>query len=135
MQKTTTFLMFTGANAGKAKEAITLYTSLFKNSEITSVEYFKEGEPGGKVGFVKHGLFTLAGNEYHALDSAMDHGFTFTPAVSIFVNCDSNEEITTLYNTLLEGGQALMPLNNYGFSKQFGWIADRYGLSWQLTLA
>ncbi|WP_414655483.1 VOC family protein, partial [Flavobacterium sp.] len=57
-----------------------------------------------------------------------------TPAVSIYVNCDSEEEINILYNKLLEGGNALMPIDNYGFSTKFGWVADKYGLSWQVNL-
>ena len=134
MQKTTTFLMFVCDQSGKAEEAIQLYTSLFNNSEITSIEYFKAGEPGGKEGMVKQALFTLAGQAYRAMDS-MGHAFSFTPAVSIFVDCDSEEEITTLFQKLSEGGDVMMPLGEYGFSKKFAWLADKYGLSWQLNLA
>jgi predicted 3-demethylubiquinone-9 3-methyltransferase (glyoxalase superfamily) len=61
--------------------------------------------------------------------------FTFTSAMSIFVQCDSEEEIDTLYTRFTEGGSAQMPLDNYGFSKKFAWVADRYRVSWQLNLA
>lgn len=134
MQKTTTFLMFVGDQCGKAEEAINFYTSLFKDSEVKNIEYFKAGEPGGKEGYVKLATFTLAGQEYIANDGPGDHKFSFTPAVSIFVQCESEEEINTLFQKLSEGGSALMPLGDYGFSKKFGWLADKYGLSWQLTL-
>lgn len=69
-----------------------------------------------------------------AIDSSGEHKFSFTPAISIFVNCETEEEIDTLYKKLSEGGGAMMPLGDYGFSKKFGWIADRYGVSWQLYL-
>ena len=133
MQKTTTFLMFVGENFGKAEEAIKFYTSLFLNSEIKKIDYFKAGEQGGKEGAVKHAIFTIDNQGYMAIDS-MGHDFTFTPAVSIYVNCDSEEEVNKLYNKLLEGGRALMPIDNYGFSTKFGWVADKYGLSWQVNL-
>jgi predicted 3-demethylubiquinone-9 3-methyltransferase (glyoxalase superfamily) len=70
-----------------------------------------------------------------AMDSAHAHKFTFTPAISIFVECETEAELDTLYKVLSEGGEALMPLNNYGFSKKFGWVNDRYGVSWQLNWA
>ena len=126
--------MFVGEQCGKAEEAIQFYTSLFKDSGIKHIEYFKAGEPGGKEGAVKRALFTLAGQEYMATDSPMEHRFSFTPSVSIFVDCDSEEEIDSLFEKLSARGSELMPLGFYGFSKKFGWLADRYGLSWQLNL-
>jgi predicted 3-demethylubiquinone-9 3-methyltransferase (glyoxalase superfamily) len=132
MQKTTTFLMFSGESFGKAEEAIAFYTSLFSDSEIKQLHYFKKGEPGGKEGAVKHATFTLNGQEYMAIDS-LGHAFTFTPSTSIYVNCDSEEEILTLYSKLLDGGKAMMPIGHYGFSEKFAWVADRYGFSWQLN--
>jgi predicted 3-demethylubiquinone-9 3-methyltransferase (glyoxalase superfamily) len=134
MQKTTTFLMFVGPQCGKAEEAMNLYISLFKDSTIKNVEYWKAGEFGGKEGMVKNAIFTLNGLEYMVSDSPMEHKFTFTPAISIFVNCESNEELETLYKKLSENGNVLMELNNYGFSQKFGWVADKYGVSWQLNL-
>ena len=135
MQKTTTFLMFAGKQCGKAKEAIQFYTSLFKNSVIKNIEYFKAGEPGGNEGDVKHAIFTLSELEYMVSDSSMGHTFSFTPAISIFVNCETEEEINELFQKLSEGGATMMPLGDYGFSKKFGWLADKYGVSWQLNFA
>jgi predicted 3-demethylubiquinone-9 3-methyltransferase (glyoxalase superfamily) len=133
MQKTTTFLMFVGEQCGKAEEAINFYISLFKDSAIQSIEHYKANEPGGKEGTVKLASFTLAGQTYMAIDSAGGHKFSFTPAISIYVNCESEEETENLYNSFTDGGSVLMPLGDYGFSKKFGWVADRYGVSWQLN--
>jgi predicted 3-demethylubiquinone-9 3-methyltransferase (glyoxalase superfamily) len=135
MQKTITFLMFAGEQFGKAEEAINLYVSLFKNSGIKSIEYFKPGDFGGKEGAVKHAIFTLEGLEYMAIDSGLEHKFSFTPSVSIYVNCDNEEEMDSLFQKLSEGGNVMMPPGNYGFSKKFSWLADKFGVSWQLNLA
>jgi len=130
MQKTTTFLMFQNNNA---EEAINFYISLFENSEITSIaKYGTEGP--GREGSVVRADFTLAGQNYIATDSPIKHEFDFTPAVSIFVNCGSAEEIERLWKDLSNDGRELMPLDNYGFSQKFGWTDDRFGVSWQLNL-
>jgi predicted 3-demethylubiquinone-9 3-methyltransferase (glyoxalase superfamily) len=68
------------------------------------------------------------------IDSYIKHQFTFTPSFSIFITCNTEEELENLYEKLGEGGQELMPLNDYGFSKKFGWVNDRFGVSWQLNL-
>jgi predicted 3-demethylubiquinone-9 3-methyltransferase (glyoxalase superfamily) len=127
--------MFVGEQCGKAEEAIKFYISLFENSEIKHIEYWNEGEPGGKQGLVKHATFTLDGLEYMASENTLEHKFTFTPAISIYVNCKDEDELTALFQKLSEGGGIMMPLGNYGFSKQFGWVSDKYGVSWQLNLA
>lgn len=126
--------MFTGEQYGKAEEAINFYISLFKDSGIQNIEYYKAGEPGGKEGTVKLATFTLAGQAYMAIDSEAPHKFSFTPAVSIYVNCESEEEIENLFKSFTEGGSILMPLGVYGFSKKFAWVSDRFGLSWQVNL-
>lgn len=65
----------------------------------------------------------------------MAHAFNFTPSMSLFVDCENEEEISHLYNALSAGGAVLMPLGNYGFSPRFGWVNDRFGVSWQLNQA
>ena len=135
MQKAKTFLMFVGEHSGKTEEAITLYTSLIPNSEIRKIVRWGEGEPGGVAGQVKTALFTLGGIEYLASENTGKHPFTFTPAISLFVDCEDQDEITRLHKELSKDGKEFMPLNNYGFSKQFAWVEDRYGISWQLNLA
>ena len=134
MQKTTTFLMFVGEQCGKAEEAMRLYTSLFKNSEIKNIERWGKDEPGGKKGLIKKATFAIDGQEYIVSENTMNHAFTFTPAISIFVVCDTEDEITTLFQKLSDKGEVMMPLGNYGFGKKFGWTADKYGVSWQLNL-
>jgi predicted 3-demethylubiquinone-9 3-methyltransferase (glyoxalase superfamily) len=66
-------------------------------------------------------------------DSYMNHDFTFTPSFSLFVQCGSDEEIQRLTSELLKAGSTLMLLDDYGFSRQFAWVNDRYGVSWQLN--
>jgi predicted 3-demethylubiquinone-9 3-methyltransferase (glyoxalase superfamily) len=128
-RKVMTHLMFEGA----AEEAMTLYTSLFGDSEITQIERYGPGEQG-KEGTVKLAAFTLAGREHICIDSPVEHGFTFTPSMSIFVECESEAELDTAFDRLSDGGKVLMPVGNYCFSSRFGWLTDRFGVSWQLNL-
>lgn len=124
-----TFLMFTG----KAEEAMNLYVSLFKGARVTRIQRYGPGE-GGAEGSVMQAAFTLHGQNFLCIDSSAVHAFTFTPATSIFVDVESEAELDTLFAKLSEGGQVLMPLGAYPFSQKFGWLADRYGVSWQLNL-
>lgn len=128
-QKITTFLMF----SGNAEEAMNFYTSIFDQSEIISITRYGANE-AGKEGTVLNAIFTLNGQEFMCIDSSVKHEFTFTPAISLYVTCDTEDEIDRLFEKLSEDGQVLMPLSAYPFSKKFGWVADKYGVSWQLTL-
>jgi predicted 3-demethylubiquinone-9 3-methyltransferase (glyoxalase superfamily) len=129
MQKVTTFLMFTG----QAEAAMNLYTSLFKQSEILKLTRYGANEAGAE-GTVQHATFTLNGQEFMCIDSSAQHEFTFTPSMSLYVRCTTEEEIDRVFATLAQGGQILMPLDRYPFSQKFGWLADRFGVSWQLSL-
>ena len=130
-QKITTFLMFQN---GRAEEAIRFYTGLFDDAGIVSMTKYGPEGPGTE-GSVQHAVFTLAGQQYMAIDSPIQHGFDFTPSISLWVDCESEEDIDRLYSALLDGGTALMPIGEYGFSQRFGWVNDRFGVSWQLNLA
>src|SRR5690242_13766998 len=130
MQKITPFFMF----EGKAEEAMHFYMSLFGNSSVINISYYGAGEPG-REGTVKHALFTLNGQHFMCIDSSIKHAFSFTPSVSMFVDCDTEEEIQKLFHHLSENGQVYMALDAYPFSRMFGWVADIYGVSWQLNLA
>ena len=125
----TPFLMF----AGQAEEAMRFYVSLFPNSEITSITRYGENQ-AGPAGTVYHATFSLGGRPYMCIDSPVQHAFTFTPAISIYVTCDTEAEIDSFFAKLVDGGQVLMPLAEYPFSRRFGWLNDRFGVSWQLTL-
>jgi predicted 3-demethylubiquinone-9 3-methyltransferase (glyoxalase superfamily) len=120
-----TFLMFTG----EAETAVNSYVSLFPNSRVLEVKRNGEGTSSATTLY----RFLLNGVEYRALDSPPVHAFTFTPSMSLFVECESEAEIDRLYAAL--NGKALMPLGSYGFSRKFGWTNDRFGVSWQLNLA
>lgn len=128
-EKVTTFLMF----EGKAEEAMNFYISLLPNSKVVNVERYGPDGPG-PAGSVKHATFTLGGREFMCIDSYVQHEFTFTPAISLFVTCESEAEVDELFAKLSDGGQVFMPLDKYPFSRKFGWTADRYGVSWQLSL-
>lgn len=134
MKSITTSLMFVGKHAGKTEEAINFYTSLFPNSKIISIQRYEAGEHEPE-GSAKVARFSINGTEFMALDSHLDHKFTFTPAMSLHVEFESANEIEKAFRTLVEGGSELMPLGNYGFSQKFGWVNDRYGVSWQLNLS
>lgn len=130
MEKVSSFLMF---QDGNAEEAMNFYTSLIEDSEITSIARYGANESGDE-GTVMQATFTLKGQEFMCIDSNVKHQFSFTPSFSIFVTCDTEEELDNLYQKLGEGGQLLMPLDDYGFSQKFGWLNDRFGVSWQLNL-
>ena len=136
MKSIATFLMFSGDQHGKAEEAVRFYTSVFDNGEILGIERYGAGESGPE-GTVRTARFELNGTAFMAFDSALAHAFTFTPSMSLFVECASDHEIETAFERLGEGGEILMPLDDYDFSgvnQKFGWVQDRYGVSWQLNL-
>ena len=133
MQKITPFLWFNT----QAEEAMRFYTLNFNNSQLVSIQRYPEGpleEPmKGMEGKVITGVFELAGQRFMALDGGP--AFKFTPAVSFFVNCETEDEIDRLWESFSDGGAILMEFQEYPFSEKFGWLNDKYGLSWQLNLA
>lgn len=124
----TPFLMFSGA----AEEAMQFYVSVFPRSEIKHIERYGANGPGAP-GSVLRAVCTIAGQNVMCIDSPVKHQFTFTPAASLFVECESEAELDSAHTKLVEGGANLMPPGNYGFSKKFAWINDRFGVSWQLN--
>ena len=74
----------------------------------------------------------------HAIERSavppLKHAFTFTPSISLFVDCESEAELERVFTQVSAGGVVLMPVGNYGFSTKFGWLSDRFGVSWQLNL-
>ena len=122
--------MFQG---GVAQAALDLYFATFPDSRMVRIERYAQGERG-PAGTIKVAVFDLCGRELMCSDSPIKHGFTFTPASSTFVDFDSLAELERAFGILSQGGQVLMPLANYGFSERFGWLNDRFGVSWQLNL-
>jgi predicted 3-demethylubiquinone-9 3-methyltransferase (glyoxalase superfamily) len=116
MQKITPFLWFDG----KAEEAMSFYTSIFKNSKALGIRRYGEAGPGPK-GSVMSAQFELEGQEFIALNGGPH--FTFTPAISFFVNCETQEEVDELWEKLSAGGK----------TNQCGWLTDKYGLTWQIV--
>jgi predicted 3-demethylubiquinone-9 3-methyltransferase (glyoxalase superfamily) len=125
----TPFLMF----EGKAEEAMNFYVSLLPDSRIISISRYGAGG-AGREGSVLRAVFMLAGQTVMCIDSPAKHDFTFTPAMSFFVDCTTDDQIVSLFAKLSAGGKVLMPLNDYGFSRKFGWVSDCYGVSWQVNL-
>ncbi len=115
MQKITPFLWFNN----NAEEAIHFYTSVFKDSKVVSVNHLP-GEAPGLKGPVITGTIELAGQQFMVLNGGPM--FTFTEAVSLFVNCETQEEVDYLWNKLTDGGQ----------ESRCGWLKDKFGLSWQI---
>ncbi|MCU5783124.1 MULTISPECIES: VOC family protein [Alloalcanivorax] len=128
-QAITPFLMF----QGNAEAALRFYVSLIDDSEIISLSHYDETQPEA-AGRVYQAMFRLGQQVVRCIDSPVPHDFDFTPSFSFFIDCDSEEELTSLYNHLSEQGEVMMPLDDYGFSTRFAWVADRFGVSWQLNL-
>jgi predicted 3-demethylubiquinone-9 3-methyltransferase (glyoxalase superfamily) len=116
MQKIITFLWFND----QAEEAVKFYTSIFKNSKIGSVSRYGDEGPGPK-GKAIVAEFQLEGQEFRALNGGPE--YSFTPAISLMVNCKTQEEVDELWEKLSEGGE----------EGQCGWLTDKYGLSWQIV--
>lgn len=116
MQKITPFLWFDG----KAEEAANFYISIFENSEVTNIMHYGKGGPAPE-GSVMSVAFQLEGQEFYALNGGPQ--YTFTPAISFFVKCETQEEVDELWEKLSKGGEEQGP----------GWVKDKYNLSWQIV--
>jgi predicted 3-demethylubiquinone-9 3-methyltransferase (glyoxalase superfamily) len=121
------FLMF----ASGAEKAMDFYISLFPGSRIESMDRYEASGPGVE-GSIKLATLNLLGRKLEFFDSPVQHAFTFTPAISFVVVCESVEEVDGLFAALSEGGQVLMGLDAYPFARRYGWVNDRFGVSWQL---
>ncbi len=118
MRKITPFLWFDD----KAEEAMNFYVSIFKNSKVVSVTRYGDMGPGPK-GTVMSAVFELDGQPFFALNGGPH--YTFTPAISFFVSCETQEEVDDLWEKLSSGGR----------KDRCGWLSDRFGLSWQIVPA
>ncbi|MEP6993329.1 MAG: VOC family protein [Acidobacteriota bacterium] len=116
MQKITPFLWFDGT----AEEAMNFYVSIFKNSRVVNVSRYGDAGPGPK-GTVMSATFQLEGQDFYALNGGPQ--FHFTEAISLFVNCETQQEVDALWSKLTAGGK----------ESQCGWLKDKFGLSWQIV--
>jgi predicted 3-demethylubiquinone-9 3-methyltransferase (glyoxalase superfamily) len=123
------FLMF----ANGAEAAMRFYASLFPGAMIESLLRYGTERPGAE-GSVKQATLLLLGRKLEFFDSPVRHAFTFTPAISFAVTCDDAAEVDHLFARLSESGQVLMGLDTYPFAKRFGWLNDKFGVSWQLKV-
>lgn len=131
-QKITPFLWF----EIQAEDVANFYTTLFNNSMVKMVTYY--GEEGAKAsgrpkGTVMTVSFQIEGQEFVAINGGPV--FSINPTISFFVNCESPKEIDRLWAKLSDGGEIFMELNKYPFSEKYGWLQDKYGLSWQVVPA
>jgi predicted 3-demethylubiquinone-9 3-methyltransferase (glyoxalase superfamily) len=114
-------LMFAGPVHGRAEEAMKAWTAIFPGGRIVDVARYEEGE--GPTGTVKHGRFSLAGQDLVAMDSHLAHGITFGEALSLQVRCGGQAELDRYWEALSAGGKP----------GPCGWLQDRFGLSWQVA--
>ena len=141
MQKITPNLWF----AGNAREAAEFYSSIFPDGKILLATYYPKSAEEGLADFQLDMAgkeltvdFELGGQQFTAINAGPD--FKFNPSISFMVNFDpsrdeqAREHLDELWSKLMDGGEVLMPLDNYPFSKRYGWVKDRYGLTWQLIL-
>jgi len=122
-QRITPFLLFVGDVCGKAEEAVNFYASVFHEAKIDSILRWGKNEEPEKVGTLKYVHFTLAGQEFGAMDSAHEHNFAFNEAISFMVYCETQEEIDYYWDKLSAVPEA----------EQCGWLKDKYGVSWQIV--
>jgi len=125
-QKIIPTLLYVGPQAGKAEEAIRLYVSVFENSGVGDIDRHAKGEEPDREGTVRHGAFTLEGQEFAAMDSAYGHEFAFNEAVSFMRLCETQPEIDRFWEKLTADG---------GQESNCGWLKDRFGVSWQIAPA
>lgn len=116
-------LLFVGANAGRAEEAVNFYLSVFKNSKQGAIARYGAGQEPNKAGTIMFSDFMLEGQWFAAMDSAFPHDFAFNEAISFIVNCGTQEEIDYYWEKLSAVPEA----------EQCGWLKDKYGLSWQVV--
>lgn len=124
------FLMF---QKGDAEEAMNFYVATIPGARIVDLKRWGKEGPG-KEGTVQAASLAIGDQAIRFFDSPVKHAFEFTPAISLFIDYTDEAEMRRIAGALAEGGQALMPLDNYGFSRLFAWINDRFGVSWQVNL-
>jgi predicted 3-demethylubiquinone-9 3-methyltransferase (glyoxalase superfamily) len=116
---------------GQAQAALALYREVFPDFEQVMLQEHPPGEMAGQVAMAR---VRIGGQEIMLNDSPPVHAFTFTPSSSIFVECDDEVQLRELAGKIGGGERVMMPVDNYSFSTLFAWVADPFGVSWQLNL-
>jgi predicted 3-demethylubiquinone-9 3-methyltransferase (glyoxalase superfamily) len=140
MRRMIPFLTLQPSRGQHAAEAIELYTSLFEEGRVISREPWPEGAPGletvddpaAAVQLAE--IEVVAGQRLRLSDTLIHHAWDLTPGVSLWIDCEDAAEQERVVAALVEGGMAMMPLDDYGFGP-FAWVQDRFGATWQLAIA
>ena len=118
---------------GQAQSALDLYVSAFDDAHVASIS--KYGTAGsGPAGSIERAILVLGSQEVVVIDSPPVHDFSFTPAMSLYVEFDTSAELDSAFAALADGGRIHMPPGAYPFSERFAWLQDPFGVSWQLSL-
>lgn len=119
---------------GKAEAAIRRYEEVFDDFTIDELDTYGD-DSDGPTGQVQMAVCNFGGQRFTCFDSPIEHDFDMTPAITLFVECDSDDELERVFSALADNGEVMMPLDDYGFSRRYGQLADRFGVPWALNLA
>lgn len=133
MSRITPFLTFQPGRGQSAAAAMEFYVGLFADGEVIADQRYGAQGPGPE-GTVVTAVFSVAGQQIRCSDSFVDHEWDFSPAISLWVEFDDPAEQQRIFDGLSDGGTVFMPLDDYGFGT-FGWVGDRFGMTWQLATA
>ena len=118
---------------GQAKQALERYGDVFDDYTLDRLDLY-QGDGDGPAGQVKVADFRVLGRRFVCIDSPIQHEWDMTPGIAPFIECDDDPELERLFDALADGGTVHMPLGNYGFGRRFGWVEDRFGVSWLLNI-
>lgn len=133
MNQAVPFITFQPSRGQNAAEAMETYLDIFADGRVVSDNRYGPDGPGAE-GTVIMAEIEIAGQRLRLSDSFVEHEWNLTPAVSLMVDCESTEELERIFAALSVQGTVFMPVDDYGFGL-FGWVGDRFGLTWQLGLA
>lgn len=131
MSRVVPFLTFQPSRGQRAAEAMEAYLALFADGQVLHDQRYGPEGPG-EEGTVVLAEFMIAGQRFRCSDSFIEHEWSFTPAVSVMIDCESVQEQQRVFEALSKDGRIYMPLDDYGFGP-FGWVEDRFGVSWQIA--
>ncbi len=118
---------------GRAKEALERYSEIFDDYKLSRLDLY-QGNGDGPEGQVKVADFSVLGRRFVCIDSPIPHDWDMTPGIAPFIECDDDAQMDQLFAALSDGGKILMPLDDYGFGRRFGWIEDQFGVNWLLNI-